>query len=174
MREELCALVRRLEAGTGARPVVLPPPYARGHFRLYGEHWPEGEDFAACVEGGNTFVALTPACLERELARMDARAPAVPVCPERSPLDTLLHQILTHGFAGGELDCPQLARLCLDLDADPARCGRIIERMQRLMLARYAECLRLGQQQSMLPAVARQVAFYKERYCTQRLKKGGI
>lgn len=162
MREELKQLVCRLQEVTGARPFVLPPPYARGHFRLYGAHALNHPDFTAHTEGKHTFVTLTSACLECTLRQMDADVPALPVYPERSPLDTLLYQILAHGFEPDGLDCPELARLCLDLDKDPARSKRVIAGMQPQLQAHYAACLRTGRRQSMLPAVARQIVFYRQ------------
>ena len=80
-----------------------------------------------------------------------------------SPEDTLLERILSHGFAEGGADCPQLIRLCLDLDEDPRRSARILERIFRLIGPAYAEALRENRKLSVLPAIARQAVYYKER-----------
>lgn len=170
MREELARLCRRLEEETGARPFVLPPPYARGHFRLYGARPVADPDFVARVEGANTFVTLADMAQARILREMDAATPRLRVRPERSPEDTLLYQILSHGFALGGEDAPRLCRLCLDLDEDPRRAARAAERLLEQMGALYAECLREGRTLSMLPAAARQVVLHRQIHSTN---KGG-
>lgn len=170
MREELAALCRRLQEETGARPFVLPPPFSRGHFRLYGAKPVQDADFLARVEGANTFVTISDAAQTRILLEMEERTPRVDVLPERSPMDTLLYQILAHGFSLGGEDAPRLCRLCLELDDDPRRAGRAIERLMAVMGAMYAECLREGRKFSMLPAAARQVVWYRQIHST---KKGG-
>ena len=170
MREELARLCRRLEEETGARPFVLPPPYARGHFRLYGARPVADPDFVARVEGANTFVTLADAAQARILREMDAATPRMRVRPEHSPEDTLLYQILSHGFALGGEDAPRLCRLCLDLDEDPRRAARAAERLLEQMGALYAECLREGRTLSMLPAAARQVVLHRQIHSTN---KGG-
>lgn len=165
MRQELAAITAQLRNATGAaRLTVMPQPYSRGHFRIYGAvNAADDAQFTYCVSGGNTFVTLTDGALRTALAHMDAHTPNSFVHPERSPLDTLLHQILAHGFEEGGMDCPLLARLCLDLDEDAQRSARVIGVMQRHMGAHYAQLLRQGRKQSALPAVARQVSFYKRQ-----------
>ena len=138
MREELKEAVSALRERTGARPVLLPPPYARGHFTVNG--------YLAAL-----------------LWKMDASVPRFQPDPARSPEDTLLERILSHGFAEGGADCPQLIRLCLDLDEDPRRSARILERIFRLIGPAYAEALRENRKLSVLPAIARQAVYYKER-----------
>ena len=77
------------------------------------------------------------------LRKMDASVPRFLPDPARSPEDTLLERILSHGFAEGDADCPQLIRLCLDLDGkDTRRSARILERIFRLIGPAYAEALR--------------------------------
>lgn len=165
MRQELDAITKQLRQATGApRLTVMPQPYSRGHFRIYGTvNAANDAQFTHCVHGGNTFVTLSDDALRTALACMDAHTPSVVVHPQHSPLDTLLYQILAHGFEEGGMDCPLLARLCLDLDEDAQRSTRVISVMQRHMGAWYAQLLRQGRKQSALPAVARQVIFYKRK-----------
>ena len=159
------ALCEALQARSGVRPYVLPPPYARGHFRLYGAHALVDADFVSRVEGGNTFVFLTAGAQERLLRQMDARLPplALPE-PARSSADTLLYEILCRGFVLGGGDAEGLCRPVLDLDDDPRRAARALERLLQEMGARYARCLREGQTFTMLPAAARQVVWYRQTH----------
>lgn len=106
---------------------------------------------------------MTDGYLAALLRKMDASVPRFLPDPARSPEDTLLERILSHGFAEGGADWPQLIRLCLDLDEDPRRSARILERIFRLIGPAYAEALRENRKLSVLPAIARQAVYYKER-----------
>ena len=127
MKEAVSALRER----TGARPVLLPPPYARGHFTVRCAAAPQNDALFTFRRGeGCAFASMTDGYLAALLRKMDASVPRFLPDPARSPEDTLLERILSHGFAEGGADCPQLIRLCLDLDED-RRCavknGRVVE-----------------------------------------------
>lgn len=164
MREELKEAVSALRERTGARPVLLPPPYARGHFTVRCAAAPQNDAlFTFRMGAGCAFASMTDGYLAALLWKMDASVPRFLPDPARSPEDTLLERILSHGFAEGVADCPQLIRLCLDLDEDPRRSARILERIFRLIGPAYAEALRENRKLSVLPAIARQAVYYKER-----------
>ncbi len=164
MSPELAQISDRLRGLAGRRPRVLPPPYRLGHFSLYGAApFPLDADFQCVFRGDTAFVTLKDAALARLLFAMDARTPSLDVNPARSPLDTLLYQILHHGFKReGAADCPYLARLCLDLDEDAKRRARTLKLLEEALGAHYARSLRLGVTASTLPAVARQIVYHRE------------
>jgi hypothetical protein len=160
---ELKEAAERLAALAGARPRVLPPPYACGHFSLHGvSALPNEGDFIWTRRGETVFAAMADDCLARLLLRMDARTPRLDVEPARSPLYTLLHQILDHGFVEAGADCPYLMRLCLDLDGDAGRAARTLRRLEEGLGAHYARVLSQGRKHSLLPAVARQIVYHRE------------
>ena len=163
MSPELKEAAERVAALTGARPRVLPPPYARGHFSLHiAGALPEDGKFIWTRRGETVFAAMADEYLAGLLRRMDARTPRLDVEPARSPLDTLLYQILDHGFAEAGADCPNLARLCLDLDGDAGRAARTLRRLEEGLGAHYARALSQGRKHSLLPAVARQIVYHRE------------
>ena len=164
MRKELKKAVSALQERTGAKPVLLPPPYARGHFTVRCEKMPQDDACFTFRKGeGCVFAAMTDEYLASLLREMDAAVPRVFPDPANSAEDTLLERILSHGFAEGGADCPQLIRLCLDLDEDPRRSARILERIFRLIGPAYAEALRENRKLSALPAIARQAVSCKQR-----------
>ena len=143
----------------GARPVLLPAPFTAGHYRVHTDlPLPDTPLFTARRRGETLFVTLTDAALLQALPTSPAALPE----PSRSPLHTLLYQILTHGFAPDRMDCPHLARLALELDDDPARCRRTVQRMQPLLAAEYAAALRTARKHSALPLIAGQLAVFIE------------
>ena len=164
MRKELKKAVEALQERTGVKSGLLPPPYARGHFTVRCEKMPQNDACFTFRKGeGCVFAAMTDEYLAALLREMDASVPIILPDPADSVEDTLLERILSHGFAEGGADCPQLIRLCLDLDENPRRSARILERIFCLIGPAYAEALRENRKLSALPAIARQAVYYKQR-----------
>lgn len=154
----------------GARPVLLPAPFSAGHFRVRTAlPLPETPLFTARRRGETLFVTLSDAAL---LAALQSEPlPAALPEPSRSPLHTLLFQILTHGFVPDRMDCPLAARLALELDDDPARCLRAARQLQPLLAGQYAAALRTRQNHSALALAAGRLA---ARIPTDHPRNGGI
>ena len=91
MREELKEAVSALRERTGARPVLLPPPYARGHFTVRCAAAPQNDAlFTFRMGEGCAFASMTDGYLAALLRKMDASVPRFLPDPARSPEDTLL------------------------------------------------------------------------------------
>lgn len=154
----------------GARPVLLPAPFAAGHFRVRTAlPLPETPLFTARRRGETLFVTIRDAAL---LDALQAEPPpaALPE-PSLGPLHTLLYQILTHGFVPDRMDCPLAARLALELDDDPARCLRAARQLQPLLAGQYAAALRTRQNHSALALAAGRLAAHIP---TDHPRNGGI
>ena len=141
-----------------ARAAILPPPYKRGHFRVYqSERWHDDEWFTSTVCGDTCFVRMTDALLARYAKKMGAYGMQL-VEPSHSPLHTTLYLAMRLSLEEGGMDCPQLARLCLDLDPlDAARSAHVLRLCDREIHKEYALALRKHRAVSALPALARYI-----------------
>ena len=113
MREELKEAVSALRERTGARPVLLPPPYARGHFTVRCAAAPQNDAlFTFRMGEGCAFASMTDGYLAALLRKMDASSGS-------SQRSTMMFGLMP-------MPCSSFTECCVGLDlcsSEPRRKG---------------------------------------------------